>query len=61
MEYLAPEVLEKKAETNCDIWSLGMMILEIVSGFPLWIAKNIKCINARGKTRLGRSFLRVED
>jgi calcium-dependent protein kinase len=47
--YLAPEVLTKKYDTECDIWSLGVVLYQLMSGrFPfdgrnqIDLFKNIK-------------------
>ena len=45
-EYIPPENLLNKNEinmnqTSTDIWSLGIILLEIVSGIPVWM--NFNC------------------
>lgn len=58
-EYMPPEILGTKLRSkmgekyrSClwalDIWSLGALVVEIVSGIPIWI--NLKCkIERKGK------------
>lgn len=38
--YLAPEVLSKKYDCRCDIWSLGVCMYVFLSGFPPFPGKN---------------------
>ena len=66
-EYLPPEVLLYLSNTekhqvevvlgsmqiwSLDMWSVGALLLEIITGFPLWL--NMKC---RMKTRKGKYIL----
>ena len=70
-EYLAPEVLkylkgltEGKVEAqkwSFDVWSLGIIILEIIVGFPVWLTLSCKMTTATGKPRIGRGLLAVSD
>lgn len=58
-EYMPPEILESSSRgkigekyKNCiwslDVWSFGTMLLEIISGVPVWI--NMKCkVERKGK------------
>lgn len=55
-EYAPPEALIGCGETlseiahpwSYDIWSLGMIFLELAAGFPLWLSLKSR-INGRGK------------
>merc|ERR1711865_76392 len=40
-EYLAPEIIHRKVHGKAvDWWSLGMLIYELLTGFPPWYTKN---------------------
>lgn len=42
-----------------DIWSLGMIWLELISGFPLWMS--LKCkVTSRGRTVTSKGLLAVQ-
>jgi len=44
-EYIPPEnllnMIKNNNQTSTDIWSLGIILLEIVSGIPVWM--NFNC------------------
>ena len=40
--YSAPELLlTKKPSLKCDIWSLGLIVYEMLFGYPPWPNRNI--------------------
>ena len=40
-EYIAPEMLQKKGhDTRVDIWSVGVLMFELLSGYSPFVAKN---------------------
>ena len=43
-EYLAPEILMQNERNvfTVDVWSLGVLLLEIVIGIPVWISFKLK-------------------
>lgn len=48
--YMAPEVYEKEIYSNkCDMWSLGIIIYELVFGYKPWKGTNIYDINVNIK------------
>ena len=52
MESLLSIYKNKESIYKIDIWSMGVILLEIVSGIPMWIS--YKCIlNRKGKDVLG--------
>jgi len=41
--YMSPELLNKKNyNTKSDLWSVGVILYELITGYPPFIAKNIK-------------------
>ena len=42
-----------------DIWSLGMIWLELISGFPLWMSLKSK-VTSRGRTVTSKGLLAVQ-
>lgn len=59
-EYAPPEVLSGSSEVlseiaqpwSYDVWSLGMIFLELIAGFPIWLSLKSR-INGRGKFLTG--------
>ena len=52
--------LFKKMEVwSFDMWSLGALLLEVISGFPLWLSYKGKCTSSRGKTILNYGLFGV--
>lgn len=47
--YIAPEVLNKKYDSKCDIWSLGVITFILLSGIPPFNGKDDDEIFARIK------------
>lgn len=47
-EYMAPEVLMKKTQNvKIDIWSLGILLYELVHGFAPFPGRSMKCVKDR--------------
>ena len=53
-KFIAPEVLNKKYDEKCDLWSIGVILFILLCGYPpfngqtdMEIVKNIK----RGKVK----------
>ena len=62
-EYMPPEVLTEQSKSipnieqiyrdsnnwAIDVWSLGIVIVEILEGIPIWLNYKCKIINSKGK------------
>ena len=66
-EYLPPEVLENEDGNkifskikiwSIDVWGLGLVLLEIISGVPIWMPIRCKMTNAYGKAKVYDSIFR---
>lgn len=44
--YIAPEVLDKKYTSKCDLWSIGVITYNILAGYRPFEAKNRKALFA---------------
>jgi len=40
LTYMAPEVLEKSYDCNCDLWSCGVLLFKILSGYEPFVGKS---------------------
>ena len=74
-EYLPPEILEyldsrqnsKLASDlqhfckpwSLDVWSLGIILLEIVTGFPIWMSLKCRVSTVKGKSVHGSGLFGV--
>lgn len=43
-----------------DVWSLGIILLEIVSGCPVWMSLKCRIATVDGKSTLGSGLLGVQ-
>ena len=44
---------------SLDVWSLGTILLEIISGFPVWMDLKAKATLTSNKIRLGKGLFSV--
>jgi len=63
-EYLAPEVLSLLESKNSnskglcsfmqpwsyDMWSLGVILLEVITGFPIWMSLKCRTVPVKGRS-----------
>lgn len=73
-EYMPPEALSLMGKSgdhigqlrdicscwSVDIWSLGMIWLELISGFPLWMSLKSKVTTSKGRTVTSKGLLAVQ-
>ena len=45
-------IYKKMKKSSLDMWALGCVWLEILSGFPLWLAYKGRITNSKGKNIL---------
>lgn len=43
-----------------DVWSLGIILIEIVTGFPVWMSLKCRVSTVTGKSVLGQGLLGVQ-
>jgi len=43
-----------------DIWSFGAILLEIMTGFPLWLSLKGRVVGNNGKSVIGTGLLGVQ-
>lgn len=73
-EYLAPEVLafletkSSSAQALChqqqawsyDMWSLGAILLELLTGIPIWMSLKCRTAPLKGKPQIGMGIFGVQ-
>ena len=69
-EYLAPEVLQSldsksnfqsiQKPWSYDVWSLGVTLLELVSGIPIWMSLKCKTVSYTGKSSISTGLFGVQ-
>lgn len=42
-----------------DVWSLGIIMMEIISGFPIWMSLKSRVCTVDGKSLIGNGLLGV--
>ena len=42
-----------------DVWSLGAILLELLTGFPLWLSLKSRVSLSSGKSQIGYGLLGV--
>ena len=44
-----------------DVWALGVIIVEIITGFPVWMLVKCKCITAKDTPKVGCGVFGVKN
>ena len=44
-----------------DVWSLGVIIIEILTGYPVWLQVKSKLMTAAGKPKVGNGVFGVKN
>jgi hypothetical protein len=57
---MASKYIQTCKPWSFDIWSLGIIVVEIISGFPVWLHGKYEQININGESRIGNGVLAVE-
>ena len=57
----AASVTEKSFAWSVDIWSLGVILMEIATGYPVWMGLKVKQLNLNGKSYVGKGLFGVKD
>ena len=58
----APQTLREMQQVwSTDVWSLGMIIIEIITGVPIWLPIPCKVVLPNGKSVFSQGVLKVID
>lgn len=53
-------MIAKQKSWSYDVWSLGAILLEIMSGFPLWLSLKGRVSLPNGKNIIGMGLFGVQ-
>jgi len=54
------DLISKSYPWSIDVWSLGVILLEIASGYPINLSNKCKQMNLNGRSYLGKGIFGVE-
>lgn len=52
---------EKSTSWSIDVFSLGVILLEIATGYPVWMQKKCKSTNYAGRSLIGVGVFGVQN
>lgn len=54
---MARQLHDATTKWSHDIWSLGIILVEIITGYPVWLSIKCKMTTAHGKVKVGQGVL----
>ena len=58
---MSRKLVEMSKPWSLDVWSFGVILLEIVSGFPVWMQLKCKMQTSNGKPKVGQGIFGVRN
>lgn len=60
-EQMSKKLVEMSKNWSLDVWSFGVILLEIISGFPVWMQLKCKMQLSSGKPKVGQGIFGVRN
>ena len=55
-EVTAEKVIQNSHSWSLDVWSLGTILFEIISGFPIWMYQKCKVTLINKRVKIGKGL-----